>query len=253
MSGDITPYTSLITSEHNVQPNFMATIAALVQPSADLQVVLNSIPGLYDLDAAVGVQLDTVGQWVGQSRNLKEPITGVYFSFDTTDLGFDQGTWLGPFDPTSGLVALPDDSYRILLYATIAANSWDGTVPSAYTIWGTLFASFGYEILIQDNQDMTMGIVLIGPTPNAITLALFTGGYLNLRPAGVLIEFYGVQSVQNTPVFGFDAALSAYVVTSGGEQVVTGGGEVVIVGGTGGGSSVAGFDLGAWFTYITPA
>ncbi|MGX6999922.1 DUF2612 domain-containing protein [Caballeronia sp. KNU42] len=253
MSADIYAYTSLITSQHNVQPNFMATVAALVQPAADLQAVLNSIPALYDLDVAVGVQLDTVGQWVGQTRNLKEPITGVYFSFDTTGLGFDQGTWLGPFDPTSGLVALPDDSYRILLYATIAANSWDGTVPSAYAIWGTLFASLGYEILIQDNQDMTMGIILIGPTPNAVTLALFSGGYLNLRPAGVLIEFYGVQSVQNAPVFGFDASLSAFLITSGGQQVVTAGGEAVIVGGTGGGSSVAGFDIGAWFTYITPA
>lgn len=246
MSGDITPYTSLVTSEHNPQPRFMATIAALIQPASDLQVVLNSVPSLYDLNTAVGAQLDVVGQWVGQSRNLTVPLAGVYFTLDNASLGFDQGTWLGPFDPVTGLVALPDDSYRILLYAVIAANSWDGTVPSAYTIWSDLFASFGYEILIQDNMDMTMGIVLIGPTPNAVTLALFSGGYLNLRPAGVLIEFYGIPSIVGTPVFGFDAALSAYLVTADGTQVVTADGEAVVIGGTSGSSSVAGFDIGAW-------
>jgi hypothetical protein len=246
MSGDITPYTSLITSEHNTQPNFMATVAALVQPLADMQVSLGSIPALYDLNSAVGVQLDVVGQWVGRSRYLSEPIVGVYFSLDTDGVGLDLGTWLGPFDPTSGLVALPDDAYRILLYAVIAANSWDGTVPSAYTIWNGLFSAFGYEILIQDNQDMSMGIVLIGPTPNAVTLALFAGGYLNLRPAGVLVEFYAIPSEPDTPVFGFDAVLSAYVVTSAGDQVVTSTGQPVVIGGSSGSSSVAGFDQGAW-------
>lgn len=250
MSADISEYTSLVTSEHNTQPNFMATLAALVQPSADLQVVLNSIPSLYDLNTAVGAQLDVVGQWVGQSRNLTEPLVGVYFILDNSSLGFDQGAWLGPFDPTTGLVALPDDSYRILLYATIAANSWDGTVPSAYTIWSTLFASFGYEILLQDNQDMSMGIVLIGPTPDAVTLALFSGGYLNLRPAGVLVEYYGVPSVVGIPVFGFDAALSAFVVTADGTQVITEAGEAVVIGGTNGSSSVAGFDQGAFITPV---
>lgn len=253
MSADISAYTSLITSEHSVQPNFMATIAALVQPAADLQVVLNSVPSLYDLNTAVGAQLDVVGQWIGQSRNITEPLVGVYFTLDNASLGFDQGTWLGPFDPVTGLVSLPDDSYRILLYAVIAANSWDGTVPSAYTIWSSLFSSFGYEILIQDNQNMTMGIVLIGPTPNAVTLALFSGGYLNLRPAGVLIEFYGVPSVVGTPVFGFDATLSAFVVTGSGEQVVTSAGDAVVIGGSGGSSSVAGFDLGAWVIPVTSA
>jgi hypothetical protein len=218
MTVQISQYTSLITSEHNQRPNFMAMVSLLAQWAVDRQNMLASIPGLFDIDYAIGQQLDWVGQWVGVSRNLSVPLTDVYFSFDTVGLGFDQGTWLGPFDPTTGLVSLPDDAYRTLLYAVIAANNWDGTVPGAYTAWNTIFEPLGYSILIEDGQDMTMTIALIGPTPDAVTLALFTGGYLNLRPAGVGITFYYTQSVPDVPIFGFDAE----------------------------NSSISGFDVGAW-------
>lgn len=218
MTVQLSQYTSLITSEHNEKPRFIAMVSLLGQWAVDRQNMLASIPGLFDIDDAVGQQLDWVGQWVGISRNLSIPLTGVYFSFDTAGLGFDQGTWLGPFDPTTGLVSLPDNAYRTLLYAVIAANNWDGTVPGAYTAWNTIFEPLGYSILIEDGQDMTMTVALIGPTPDAVTLALFTGGYLNLRPAGVGITFYYTQSVPNVPIFGFDAE----------------------------NSSISGFDVGAW-------
>jgi len=209
MAIDITQYTSLITSEHNQRPKFMAMVSLLAQWAVDRQNMLASIPGLYDIDNAVGSQLDAVGLWVGASRNLSVPLTDVYFSFDEAGLGFDQGTWLGPFDPTTGLVSLPDAQYRILLYANISANNWDGTVPGAYTAWNTIFEPLGYSILIQDNQDMTMYIALIGPSPDAVTLALFTGGYLNLVPAGVGIAGYYFPSIPGVPLFGFDAENSA--------------------------------------------
>ena len=215
MSAALTDYTSLITSEHQSAPKFMAMVSLFAQWAVDRRNMLASIPTLYDIDSAVGQQLDRVGEWVGISRNLSLPLTGVYFSLDTTGLGFDQGTWLGPFDPTTGLVSLPDDQYRILLYATIAANNWDGTVPGAYAAWNTVFQPLGYSILISDNQDMTMSVVLVGPSPDAVTLALFTGGYLNLRPAGVGITNYYLPSVPESPVFGFDvetAAISGFDV-----------------------------------------
>ncbi|MGI4812023.1 MAG: DUF2612 domain-containing protein [Janthinobacterium lividum] len=206
---DISQYTSLITSKHNQRPKFMAMVSLLAQWGTDRLNLLASIPGLYDIDAAVGSQLDAVGEWVGQSRNLEEPLTNVYFSLDVAGLGLDQGVILGPFDPTSGLVALPDDSYRILLYAVIAANKWDGTVPGAYEAFNTAFTPLGYQILIQDYQDMTMGIALVGPAPDAVTLALFTGGYLSLVPAGVGIAYYFEPSVVGVPLFGLDVENSS--------------------------------------------
>ena len=198
-------YLGLVTSEHSDKPRFVEMITTSAKGFVSDQEVSSRTSTLYDLDSAIGRQLDVVGEWVGRSRDLKIPLQGVYFSLDTEGVGFDEGTWKGRFDPDSGLVSLPDDSYRTLLKATIAANYWNGTIPQAYEIWEVLFEEDGYEILIQDYGDMTMLIALVGPTPDAVTLALFKGGYLSLNPAGVQIIYYVVPSVPDTPIFGFDA------------------------------------------------
>lgn len=186
MSASITQYTDLVTSEHADKANFNATLAALLQPVADLQELIGALPVYYDLDTAIGAQLDTVGLWIGQSRYLETPIENVYFSFDIDGLGFDQGTWQGEFDPVTQLTALPDDAYRVLLRAKIAVNNWDGTIESAELIWDALFADLHFSIVIIDNQDMTIDIYMTSPAePSAVVQALFLGGYLDLRPCGV--------------------------------------------------------------------
>jgi hypothetical protein len=68
---------------------------------------------------------------------------------------------------------------------------------------------------------MTMNVVLVGPTPDAVTLALFTGGYLNLRPAGVGITNYYLPSVPGSPVFGFDVENAAIAGFDAGGWVKT--------------------------------
>jgi len=128
---ELTDYTALITSEHRDKPRFMGTVGALVQPIVDQMNVLQSMPAKFDLDNSVGVQLDDVGLWVGVSRKIRTPLTGIYFSFDIAGLGFDQGTWKGPFDPDTGLTVLDDDTYRLVIRAKIGANHWDGTLASS--------------------------------------------------------------------------------------------------------------------------
>lgn len=202
--GDVAPYLELVTSEHNQQPKFVSMLAAVFQPIADIIFVTNSFPSLYDVDEAVGQQLDTVGLWVGVSRNVTVPLAGVYFSFDDPLLGFGQGTWFSSFNPISGLVVLDDPSYRILLRARIANNAWNGTIPGAYEVWNAAFTGTGIGILIQDLENMHMILALTGPIPDAVTLALFTGGYLNIKPAGVRIDAYLTPTVPSAPYFGFD-------------------------------------------------
>lgn len=223
MSADISFYLSLITSEHASKPFFVAVISTLVQGPADGRQVVDGLPGDFDLDTATGTQLDTIGLWVGRSRFVTIPLASVYFSFDVGGLGFDQGTWLGPFDPTTGLVKLPDDSYRTLLRAVIAANSWDGSIPGAYNAFNNiLFVGQPFIVLVQDNQDMSMILALWGPSPNAVILALFQTGELSLKPAGVR-ETFMVPSVSSTSYFGFDVE-NQYI---------------------------SGFDVGAWGTIST--
>lgn len=137
---DTSKYTGLITSQHANKPKFMAMVAGVSQPFVDLLSVLASIPASYDLDNAIGDQLDVVGEWVGISRNISTPLA-VYFSLDTSGLGFDQGSWQGPYDPSTGLISLDDDTYRLLIRAKIGANSWDGTLGTSAAILNSIFGS----------------------------------------------------------------------------------------------------------------
>ena len=206
--GNVQPYLDLVTSEHNKQPDYLKFLCALLQPMADGQAVANGLVSLFDIDTAEGLQLDIIGLWVGRSRYLSVPLTGVYFTFDDGP-GFDRGSLRGRFDPLNYLVVLPDHYYRLLLYATVAANHWDGSVPGAYAAYAIMFAPSGYQLAIIDNQDMTMDLVLYGPTPDAITLALFLGGYLDLKPVGVRVRNYIVSVNPDAKIFAFDVSPSS--------------------------------------------
>ncbi|MEN8511956.1 DUF2612 domain-containing protein [Burkholderia sp. RS02] len=196
-------YTSLITSEHRDLPRFAAVLGALVQPLVDQMNVLQGMPGKFDLDDAVGVQLDDVGLWVGVSRKIRTPLTGIYFSFDIAGLGFDQGIWKGPFDPDTGLTVLDDDTYRLVIRAKIGANHWDGTLESSAAILNSIFGA-DTHVLIEDHQDMSMTIGISGKVPSAVFLALLAGGYIPLKPEGVRVSYTIVTTVDNAPLFGFD-------------------------------------------------
>jgi len=198
-------YLARITSEHSPQPKFMGVVAAVLQPLVDLANAQSALPDDFDLDLAIGAQLDIVGVWVGQSRNLPLPILGVYFSLDDPLVGFDLGVWKGPFDPSSGVTSLPDEQYRTLLRAKIALNSWDGTIPQSNAIWEKVFAGTGTKVFTFDNNDMTMQIVLGGTVvPDALTQALFSQAYLQLKPEGVRQLAVLRISVLGAPAFGFD-------------------------------------------------
>jgi len=183
----IQDYINLVPSQHRDKPNFIATLSALIQPFVDLQNI--DFGTAFDIDFAIGKQLDIIGEWVGVSRRISTPITGVYFAWNDTELdGWNSGVWKGKFDPTSGLQDLPDDSYRTLLKAKIAANKWDGTIENAYAIWKEVFVnSF---IIIEDLQDMSINIGVAGQRINAVELALLTEGYIPLKPMGVKVNYY---------------------------------------------------------------
>lgn len=198
-------YVNLITSSWNQKPNFVAMVNAVTAVPVQVQSLLTSMIPIFDLSLPpVGNQLDIIGQWVGVSRNIPIPISGVFFSWDGTDftLGWNYGTWQPSTAPTE-VTSLPDDAYLTLIRARIAANGWDGTINGAYAIWDSIFPQF--VILIQDNQNMSYGLAIVGGIVDSLTLALLTGGQLPLRPEGVEITEYYV-SVDTNPAFAWDIA-----------------------------------------------
>jgi hypothetical protein len=201
MVNDLNYYLNLITSENRNKPDFVAMVTLNTAVARRVQELLTAMIPLFDLDVAVGQQLDVIGQWVGITRNVSIPIDGVYFTWDGTyEVGWDFGTWR-PTDAPTSVTSLPDDAYRTLIRAKIAANQWDGTTEGAYEIWDAVFPEF--TILIQDNQNMTYAMAIIGGIIDSLTLALITGGYLPLKPEGVRISEYYI-SIDANPIFAWD-------------------------------------------------
>lgn len=217
-------YTNLITSEHFDKPKFFALVAFLTNMVLAVTDVVNQLSLLFDLDTATGVQLDIVGEWIGATRFVNIP-SNVYFTLDDSSLGFDTGIWWEPFNPTTTVARLPDDYYRVLLYAKVIANQWNGTIPAIYASYQTLFGpQSDTQVLVQDRDNMSMDLAIVGVLPDPLTTAMITGGYLNFKPAGVKLGAYMFTSVPGAPLFGFDVE----------------------------NANIAGFDVGGWATIVAP-
>lgn len=219
----VSDYLKLITSAWQGKPKFTAVITADTSVQVQVLNLLASMIALFDLDVAAGNQLDIIGQWVGISREVAIPSAGVYFTWDGTDytLGWDYGSWAPPTTPVT-ITSLPDDAYRTLIRAKIAANRWDGTTTGAYAIWDAIFPTF--KILIIDHQDMSYDLAIVGGIVDSLTLALLTGGYLPLKPEGIRINEYLV-SVDSNPAFAWDVPTT---------------------------DLMAGWDTGSWLREISP-
>lgn len=173
-------YTRLLTSQYQTAPVLLSWLAALLQPLDDTATWLRQFTAAYDLDYAVGPQLDVAGTIIGQSRTVG-------------------------FQPTGGVSpVLDDDTYRVLLKARAAQNNWDGKINSLQGIWAQLFP--GGVIVIDDHSNMTATVILAGAF-SSITQDLITNGYIVPRPEGVLYDY----TFGDLPVFGFSTTNTDYI------------------------------------------
>jgi hypothetical protein len=211
--GDVmSKYTDLITNYHRGKPLFVDHIDLSTRPFTDTGTALAALISAFDIDDAVGVQLDVLGEWIGRTRIVSQPIAGVYFSFDTDALGWDQGVWQGPFDPDAGFTSLSDDTYRIVLKAKIAINNWNGQNDTLPPILETALEGSGLKMQIVDNQDMTISIwVFPEEDISQVSLELLAAirqGYLTVKAAGVWAGNIQTPSIETPSVgnrfFGFD-------------------------------------------------
>lgn len=205
-------YTDLITNYHSQKPLFVDHIDLITRPLSDIGNAITAFITDFDIDEAVGVQLDILGKWIGRTRVVSQPISGIYFSFDTDGLGFDQGVWQGPYDPDAGFTNLSDDVYRIVLKAKIAINHWNGTNETLPAILDTALAGSGLTMQIVDNQDMTISVWVFPENDiSDVSLELIAAirqGYLTVKAAGVWAGDIQTPSVETPSVgnkfFGFD-------------------------------------------------
>lgn len=188
-------YLALITVQYQNSPKFMEWINSLIDMIEDVVDVSDSITTSFDVDSAVGPQLDTLGKIIGVSRNLPIPIEGGFFSWydgtaDTEFLGWEAASWRGPNDVGGiSMNELPDDAYRQILKFKIVQNDWDGSADDLYRAWETVFADDDLELKIEDGQDMSVAYTITGSLIPATVQAVISQNYVPMKPAGVSVSY----------------------------------------------------------------
>ncbi|HHG0593975.1 TPA: DUF2612 domain-containing protein [Klebsiella pneumoniae] len=160
-------YTDRITNYHAGKPKFFAHIDLSTRPLIDVSAAMTGMIQDFEIDTAIGQQLDILGEWIGRKRRVRAPISGVYFSWDTEKLGWDQGVWQGPFDPDDGFLDLSDEVYRLVLKVKIAINNWNGQNDTLPEILDNALTGSGIRMAIVDNQDMSISIWIL-PDPTVV-------------------------------------------------------------------------------------
>ena len=191
-------YSSLLTSEHAYQPKLVAWLNALTTDSLGaIATTLLSIPGLFDVDVAIGDQLDKVGLWAGISRIQPAPNTLTFFSWNVVGLGWNAANWRGPFEPVYTHVTLDDATYRAIIKAKIGGNYWVGTSEGAQAIGAEAAAGLGVTCYVLDNLDMTVTVYIVG-TPSAYLLQMIKNGLIPPKAAGVRLASYKIGASTTT-------------------------------------------------------
>lgn len=168
-------YVALLTSQYQTSTKFKTWLESALTLLNDFSLCADEMPSHFDLDTAVGIQLDSIGSLIGQSRTLS-------------------------FEPTDGSEPYLDDvTYRKILKLRAYYNYWDGQVSTIYEGWNSLFPDV--SLIITDNQDMTAAITLTGEL-SQIVIDMINNDMVIPRPEGVQYNFSG--TIEVLPIFAFD-------------------------------------------------
>lgn len=187
-------YSDLLTSEYADKPNLVATVQLTANAIGDITAALQSLPALFDLDNAIGAQLDVDGQWIGFPRTIGGVLLVQFFGFgdDATALGFGElgspatgGRFYELGEDLSTSATLADPEYRLLLRAKILQNDWDGSVAE--------FEAAVADVIAMPTTVIDPGtnVVLIMPSAavDPVLSQLLTTYDLLPRAAGVRYQF----------------------------------------------------------------
>jgi hypothetical protein len=180
----IDKYLNNITSQHRDKPKFIGWLSSNLTIIDGIYNALKTMDEKFDIDNAIGNQLDVLGTIIGRERTLTfQPLNN--------------------YDPV-----LDDETYRVLLKAKIAMNNWDGTIPQMYTIWNDIFGlDNDLSLQLQDNQDMSFNAYVTGYV-DQIQQDLIQLGYIIPKPEGVRVNYIGRSKIPFKPYIGIVASVS---------------------------------------------
>ena len=187
-------YSGLLTAQYRLKPKAVATIEAMVKEfSCDDLVRIESV--CFDLDSAIGAQLNVIGKIVGVPRNIYGlDLTHTFWSFRRYSSGSGGVAFLRYTDvpnPTNvfsrylstGTYGMTDFEMRSLIKLKILFNTAPFTMKA---IKNGLYAIFQGAIDITDGKNSTITITVSNPYHNVMAVASFIGNVIP-KPMGVAV------------------------------------------------------------------
>lgn len=226
-------YSDLLILQYAGKPKFSAFIKAIAKQvtpinSATGNLLLSDIQNGFNIDDAVGAQLDLLGKYIGLARTYVDVdiIAGNYFDLieydqseipdtsrgftDYLDFETKEGETLDYDKVTSGAARLSDFEYRTLLKLKIVRNNKDATMK---TIDDALFMFFQDDLFFEEVGTMKLVYWYQASLRDIVSFA-FDRDVIP-RPAGVKITgaiinaeggYFGMPSYNDTilePFTGF--------------------------------------------------
>lgn len=214
-----------ITEQFKDRPRLEQLITVWLEGNQLLQETFIDIEKIKDIDEASGVQLDNIGNIIGQPRELVDIAATGFFGFDSDpgakpfgSINNGQGGLYFSLDnPDSGVIALSDGLFKTFLKAKILQNNAGTNPEEIIQAFELIFEPDRVEFFEggTDVNEPAVFTVNLGRDWNDANATVFPGldetqvaDRLIPKPAGVRIEYINTQ-VQPT----FDA-VEAWVVAS---------------------------------------
>ena len=188
-------YAGLLRVDYRNYARAAATIKIYAkQAIADMLEV--DVQNGFDVDTAVGAQLDILGKYVGIPRNIGDPTPRPYYQFSDSDgtirvNGFQDATnpaqnaaaiWYSALFLGAENTSLTDAAYVLMIKLKIILNANDGTLASIQQFLHDFLPGL---VALVDNKDMTLTYTLSNRTP--VSTAVLEA-YLP-KPMGVGVNF----------------------------------------------------------------
>ena len=154
-------YLNLIPTENSRLPKFMGFLEKILNPVIDLQAVVQN-SGAFDVNTAVGNQLDIIGNIVSVSREL-------------------------PYIPSSGNRYISDDVFNMIVRMRIAQETWDGGNKDAADIYRYIIGDLA-NIEYKDNMDCSIEIDIGAENVDVVQAIYATQEFLVSAGVGRTLE-----------------------------------------------------------------
>lgn len=204
--------TNLLIKQYWEKPNAKSEIELQSASWDKVRAFLAALDPAFDLDNAVGAQLDVLGRIVGISRSVPAVVAKIYFGFESNpdSRGFSDkfnslrvgGPLFNKFSSRFTDLQLDDNDYGFFIRVKAALNRASAYIASDefISIQDVVLAAFDGRAYVIDNLDMTLTLY-VSPVVSLARLRLIQA--LNLLPKPQGVRYKVIIQAEPGETFGF--------------------------------------------------